>query len=164
MKMWLSRAVLRELLAQAEQFSPLETGGVLLGWREGHDRIVTGLIGPGPMALHGRYAFIPDHRWQVENIRRVFAETRGDLDYLGDWHTHPVGAAQMSEIDRRTLTRMVRKAPNAIMMIAAPSMGGWVTGAWTQAQSTLFHRAQPETCDIQVFDPPSDWPEAISPA
>lgn len=111
---WISHEVFEQMIAEARALDPLETGGVLLGWRDGGDLIVTGLIGPGPYALHGRHMFIPDHRWQLEKIRAAFARSAGDLDYLGDWHTHPSGLAEMSAQDEKTLARLTRKVSGAL--------------------------------------------------
>lgn len=158
MRVWIGRDTFSELIAQAERFSPLETGGVLMGWREGSDRIVAGLIGPGPRALHGRHMFLPDHAWQIDQIDRAFARTNGDLDYLGDWHTHPDGVAQMSEIDRRTLQKLGRKVPDAVMLIGAQDEGGWTANAWHQPRGRLFQSASAQDCEIILMDAPKDWP------
>src|SRR4051812_37824791 len=103
----------------AGELSPLENGGVLLGWRSGEDRIVVDLRGPGPRALHGRHCFIPDHVWQLSEIKRAFHESRGDLDYLGDWHSHPDGIAEMSDLDSATLLRIARRVSAPLMLIVA---------------------------------------------
>lgn len=83
MTIWLGRDAAQVIIEQANIFFPLETGGVLLGWRDGEDRVVVDIVGAGPKALHGRHTFIPDHSWQVEQIDEAFRNTAGDLDYLG---------------------------------------------------------------------------------
>jgi len=90
-----------------------ENGGILLGWRSDEDRIVADLRGPGAHALHGRHCFVPDHAWQVTEINRAFPASRGDLDYLGDWHSHPEVVAEMSDLDSATLLRIARRVPDA---------------------------------------------------
>lgn len=164
MKLWIARSALVEITRQASEFAPLETGGVLLGWRSGPDRVVAGVLGPGPKALHGRHMFIPDHAWQVARIDELFAQSRGDLDYLGDWHTHPDGIAVLSALDRNTLRKLGRKTENALMAIAAPEEDRWRLVAWRQPRSGWFERPEAEACDVKPFDigPGSfDWASLI---
>lgn len=89
--------------------------------RVGKDRVVVDLRGPGPHALHGRHCFVPDHAWQVAEIRRAFQDSTGDVDYLGDWHSHPGGAAAMSDLGSATLRRIARRVKEPLMLIVAGS-------------------------------------------
>jgi integrative and conjugative element protein (TIGR02256 family) len=139
---------------------------VLLGWRDGDNLIVVGALGPGPNALHGRTAFLPDHLWQVEKIRKVFSSTAGDLDYLGDWHTHPLGVAVMSGEDRKTLHRICRRAPGSAMAILAGGIQGqWTVAAWRGIQRTRFlsFGFEPADEEVKAFEPPSEWPSLLLP-
>jgi integrative and conjugative element protein (TIGR02256 family) len=158
MKVFVTKRVLAQISAQGDAHAPLETGGVLLGWRDSEDKVIAGLIGPGPQALHGRHAFMPDHEWQVQEIHRAFKESNGDLDYLGDWHTHPGGVAAMSMPDWSTLSRMVRKNRGAIMLIAASDDSQWVFGSWTQDRNRVFQRSAPTPCSLRSIDAPLTWP------
>lgn len=158
MKLWAPGRVLASIEREARRFAPLETGGVLLGWRDGPDLVVAGLMGPGPRALHGRHLFLPDHSWQVAQIRTAFADTGGDLDYLGDWHTHPCGVAAMSDQDRTTLTKLDRRVRGATMLIAGGEGDTWAFGAWTALRSGLFRPTRFEACEIITFVPPDHWP------
>lgn len=158
MTIWLSQAVALTMQSHGENFYPLEVGGVLLGWRDGEHRIVTGLVGPGPKSLHGRHAFVPDHLWQVDQIRKAFTETGGDLDYLGDWHSHPNGAAQMSAMDDSTLSRIARRVANPLMAIVAGGPSDWQFGGWSANRRALFRRAMISNQPLRVFEPPSHWP------
>lgn len=158
MKLWAPRRVLTDIECEGRRFAPLETGGVLLGWRDGPDLIVADLIGPGPQALHGRHLFLPDHSWQVAQIRAAFAGTGGDLDYLGDWHTHPRGIATMSDLDRTTLTKLDRRVRGATMLIAGGEGDDWAFSAWTAVRGGLLRPTSFETCEIISFDSPDHWP------
>lgn len=160
MKLWISRPALAEITSLAEQYAPLETGGVLLGWRKGPDRIVAAVVGPGPRALHGRHMFLPDHAWQLTQIDQAFAGTGGDLDYLGDWHTHPDGAAELSALDRTTLQKLGRRTVDAVMAIAAPTgEEGWTLAAWRQPRGRWLDRPAAEDCHLVVFDPALGLPD-----
>lgn len=159
MRLWLSRPALAKITTLAERYGPLETGGVLLGWRRGPDRVVVGVVGPGPRALHGRHMFLPDHTWQVAQIDRAFARSRGDLDYLGDWHTHPEGSAALSSLDRKTLQKLGRGTVDAVMAIAAPAAEAWTLAAWRQPRGSWLDRPSAEACDLVVFDPAPGSPD-----
>lgn len=163
MTVWLAHRALVSMVRQGTEFSPLETGGILLGWRRGDDRVVVDVVGPGQNALHGRTRFLPDHKWQMNELSRVFKATGGDIDYLGDWHTHPDGHAIMSQADIHTLTRISRRVRGALMLIVAgpdfssPDVGCWKSGS----RKGLFTRdVAIEPQDLQLFEPPQDWPNA----
>ena len=158
MTVWLSNEVAAAMQTFAHRYHPLEAGGVLLGWRDGSDRIVTGLIGPGPHSLHGRHAFVPDHSWQVEQIRKAFGLTGGDLDYLGDWHSHPDWIALMSAIDDTTLVRISRKVVTPLMIIIAGADPRWEYGGWLAHGRAILRRPEILQQEVRTFTPRSDWP------
>lgn len=160
MTIWLGRATAEMMIAQANTFFPLETGGVLLGWRHGEDRVIVDVVGAGPKSLHGRHAFIPDHAWQVAQIDEAFRKTAGDLDYLGDWHSHPGGFAVMSPEDRSTLKRISRRVPHPIMVIAAGKDVNWTFAGWMQVRPRPLRRSAAGSQPIRHFAVPSDWPRA----
>lgn len=157
MTLWLSAAANRRILQLGTAFHPLETGGVMLGWHDGDDRIVARVIGPGPRAMHGRHAFIPDHVWQLEQIGQAFSASAGDLDYLGDWHTHPDTPAVMSNEDHMTLRRIGKRVPRTAMLIASLSEKRYESRAWTYNKPGLLARARSAETDVRIFEPPEEW-------
>lgn len=162
MTIWLVRQALDVMLNEASSRHPLETGGVLLGWRAGEDKVVVDVLGPGPQALHGRYRFLPDHDWQIEQIHKRFASSNRDIDYLGDWHCHPDGVAVMSAEDQSTLRRISRRVPEPIMIILAGKfdVDGWSMGCWVGLRQRGLIRSCFELAesDVMLFDRPSNWP------
>ncbi|WP_198028161.1 Mov34/MPN/PAD-1 family protein [Bradyrhizobium murdochi] len=160
MIVWLSSHVLRLMCRHARELSPLENGGILLGWRSGEYDIVVDLRGPGPCALHGRHSFIPDHAWQVSEINRAFEASCGDLDYLGDWHSHPDGIAEMSDLDSATLLRIARRVNAPLMLIVAGSGADWSPQCWKGqlAGPLLWRRLVAAPQELKVFDPSAAWP------
>lgn len=89
---------------------------------------VSVVIGPGPNARHSRFSFEPDQTWQEEQVAEAWVAAGDELDYLGDWHTHPGGKPHPSKLDIEAL-RCIRDAPNAraahpIMFIVAPRRSG----------------------------------------
>lgn len=133
--LWLPRCALREMMREADHRAPLETGGVLLGyWAAAQDAaVVEHIVGPGPRAARRRTDFAPDHAYQEREIAQLYRKAGGNLEYLGDWHTHPGGPAALSGKDVATLRRIARysaaRAPRPIMLLLA---GGtpWRPAAW----------------------------------
>jgi integrative and conjugative element protein (TIGR02256 family) len=120
----LNRSCLVEMQAEADRCTPLETGGILMGrWATSTRVEVVRQIGPGPMAFHDPAAFSPDQRYQEVQVAAVFRETRGQLIYLGDWHSHPGSGAFLSKKDRSALALIAMseeaRAPHALMAILA---------------------------------------------
>lgn len=104
---WIPRQAYGLMCALGEKSFPLETGGVFLGYKANNgELVVTALIGPGPNARHSRYRFVPDAEYQQEKIEVHHARSEGRETYLGDWHTHPRGSADLSSLDKRTLIRI----------------------------------------------------------
>lgn len=125
---WIAASLLNALMQEAVSGLPNETGGVLLGYWD-QDAPNTGLItditGPGPEAIHKRTSFIPDYRFQEEQIRMIYEKSGRVSTYLGDWHTHPGGSAKLSLIDRVTLHRIANFGPararTPLMSIVIPT-------------------------------------------
>lgn len=97
--------------SEAIRCAPRETGGVLLGRANGKEVRIEYAIGPGPQARHRDYTFWPDTDWQSAEIDRLWG---GDqtIEYLGDWHTHPMHPPDMSFMDMDVL-RKIAQAPEA---------------------------------------------------
>lgn len=110
--------------SEADRCAPLETGGILMGrWATPTRVEVLMHIGPGPNAFHGPVGFSPDQAFQELQVADVFNKTRGEILYLGDWHSHPGSEAFLSKKDRSTLARITMseeaQAPQALMAILA---------------------------------------------
>src|SRR5688572_17426298 len=104
--LWLPRHLLKKMRSLANNKFPLETGGVLIGYSggsRGDDVVVVAVSGPGPGANHAALTFNPDHEYQTAEIAREYLASKGVNTYLGDWHTHPRSAAELSRRDKKTL-------------------------------------------------------------
>jgi integrative and conjugative element protein (TIGR02256 family) len=117
------------MLRWADEFYPLEVGGVLLGYRLGGRVEIAHAIGPGPGASHGRFRFEPDSEWQFEQISLLYESSGRRLSYLGDWHTHPRGRPTPSRRDRDTMRAIAHypeaRCPEPIMLILGGRPGSW---------------------------------------
>lgn len=145
---------------EAGSSMPSETGGILLGnWQQ--DKIlITHMIGPGPKAEHYPDSFTPDRDWQYEQIDLLFAETLGTIQYLGDWHTHPLGIPSPSKTDRLLLkaiaTSPESKCPRPIMCILAPTPNN----VW--AERLFLYDAEPSHGSFSLHRPRKKLYELVS--
>lgn len=80
---------------------PNETGGVLLGSFDHERRIVyIASILPSPSdSSEWPNAYIRGVKGLREHLEEISNITRGDLVYVGEWHTHPVGSTNQPSDD-----------------------------------------------------------------
>ncbi len=92
------RDTMNELLRRA---SPSEFGGLLIGRINFKRKIVyvTRLVPPPKDSRGSAYAFYRGIQDLPETIREVERRTGGLLGYVGEWHTHPMGGAELSDTD-----------------------------------------------------------------
>lgn len=113
------------IMLGADAAKPYETGGVLVGYQapSTHEMVITAVVGPGPAARGGRDYFLPDVGFHQREVARLYEESGRTIEYLGDWHSHPLGSAWPSRLDRRTLRRVASsleaRAPEPVMGILA---------------------------------------------
>ena len=145
---WLPASLLREMAAAAEEWRPLEGGGVLAGyWATRYsEAVVTHVIHAGPGADHRKTGMAPDSDYQDGELARIFEETDGVAYYLGDWHSHPGTGAVPSPTDRRTLRRIATEteaaAPQPLMLILDNPGERWGVIGW-QGRFGLLGRFGP---------------------
>lgn len=104
-----------------------ETGGILVGFRDGPNIIVTRAIEvPSPNATSHSYS--SDHTVAQLELERDRANHPADLlsGYVGEWHTHPAPVGP-SWIDRVSMGRIAwrAEAPIALVVCNADSATFW---------------------------------------
>jgi integrative and conjugative element protein (TIGR02256 family) len=136
------RSIARAILAETLEHAPRETGGVMLGHRDGRAReiFVSELIAAGPGAVRESHRFEPDGPWQRARIAERYEASGRMLDYLGDWHSHPKGSGP-SSLDRATARRIARApracCPHPVFLIATCVGEGWELHAYRLARRRL---------------------------
>jgi hypothetical protein len=66
MSFWLPKELLDEMAAEASKWSPLETGGVLMGYISDLNEVaVTAIVHAGPAARRTRTSFLPDPQFRT---------------------------------------------------------------------------------------------------
>jgi integrative and conjugative element protein (TIGR02256 family) len=129
------RSVARAILEETRGHAPLETGGVLLGYRDGPSRnlFVSELVGAGPGAVRESHRFQPDGPWQRARIAERYEASGRTLAYLGDWHSHPKGNGP-SALDHGTARRIAKTARagcrHPVFLIATSTREGWELRAY----------------------------------
>lgn len=156
--LWCESGPWQEMVAEASDRGLRETGGVLLGWRNGADVVVSHVVGPGPNAQHRRTAFHPDSAWQAARIGELYEESGRRLEYLGDWHTHPGGRPWPSRRDERTLRHIAGSAearcPDPVMVILGSSRAdedsAWRVGAFVRRACSRW-RWRPRVVSVRFL-------------
>lgn len=172
---WIAPDVLSGILAEATRKFPLETGGVLLGYADllSSQVAVCAWAGPGPQASHRRTGFVPDHEYHERETARIYAESGRIWAYLGDWHSHPRGALELSRTDRRTVARIARspgaRVPRPIMIVLAgvpttAALGRAPNGRGAALTSSGRKGAISDAWPVrawQLLDRPSRWDATV---
>jgi len=122
---WIKRKALTRLNKEVTDKSPMETGGILLGYinysPDNCDIVVTDAVGPGRNSTHGEFSFTPDSKYHDGAIARRYTSSGRIVTYLGDWHSHPGGRPSLSRRDKATLVAIAEYQPsrarNPIMLI-----------------------------------------------
>ncbi len=127
---WIYQKHINSIIADIEQYAPLETGGAFFGYiAENGDVVVTELIPAGGKAKRSRYSFEPEQIFQLAEMARLFTTSGGNTTYLGDWHSHPVSVPLLSRRDERTLLKIATsedaRCPNPLMMVIGSIPEKW---------------------------------------
>jgi len=106
-----------------------ETGGVVMGyWVGDREVVITAATSAGSRATHREDGYEPDVDHDQREIARIYQESGRLHTYLGDWHTHPLGAPVPSSTDRRTVEEIATdpdyRAPNPLYAIVATPWHG----------------------------------------
>jgi integrative and conjugative element protein (TIGR02256 family) len=102
-KIFINKRILDSFFNETKLFGLKETGGVLIGYRVGYEFVITDSTGPGPNAKHQLFNFERDIEYCNNKIEEKFEQSNGILNYIGEWHTHPIGKAIPSVQDNKAM-------------------------------------------------------------
>lgn len=134
---------------------PEETGGILIGRRDGLHITVTHIVGPGPRATHKRDRFWRDGQHAKRELDRIYAKTSGVSDYIGEWHSHPVSGPP-STVDQATMRRISQDpayattVPVLAVVQRDPTTAEWRLSAFVCSSSQLSQAAIQSPCSEEV--------------
>ncbi|MBE3046907.1 Mov34/MPN/PAD-1 family protein [Candidatus Bathyarchaeota archaeon] len=144
---------------EAASKSPLETGGILMGYvsKPRGDPVVLFAAGPGPQAEHRRCGYSPDQKHDESVIATLYEAAERRLTYLGDWHTHPLPTSCLSWRDRRVLKRIAMYSAARLtkpIMLLLVCQHKWHPIIWRGSLVTSrlwFKTFAVETLTVRVF-------------
>lgn len=107
-----SSDVLRVFKRYRQQFfwQP-EGGGILLGRRRGKHLEVMLATEPSPKDSRSAFSFVREADGHAELAEQAWRQGEKQIDYLGEWHTHPQRVPTPSSIDRREWGKLVLQRP-----------------------------------------------------
>ncbi len=108
---WQIRAAARaidEMSARMRQESPRETGGLLVGRLNATKKIiyVTRLVSAPADSRGTPYFFTRGTERLPDVLEHVERRTGGLLTYVGEWHSHPMGASDLSNTDKEAVIKL----------------------------------------------------------
>lgn len=130
----------RGMVADALAHPNTETGGTILGVRQGTDLVGVINVPAGPAARRTSVRYSPDTEWQQTVVDVVTQQLR-HLVYVSDWHTHPGSFDRPSAHDLRTARTIVTgeswNAPSAVFPIGVRENGHVRFRAYLMRRETL---------------------------
>jgi integrative and conjugative element protein (TIGR02256 family) len=106
----LTDALLKTVTSHRQKGRSKEAGGVLLGrlWKK--QITVEYASEPGPTDRAGRCSFERDAQRAQKIINTSWLNSEGEINYLGEWHTHPEPHPHPSPRDRAMIREMFEGA------------------------------------------------------
>lgn len=108
-----------------------EAGGIFIGYRRGHHLHVVDATSPQPLDQRSRYQFSrldPEHQRIALNR---WEESGHQLDYLGEWHTHPEHKPTPSGLDGAEWKKLYQRSNQPLLFLIAGITGNrWLSLGW----------------------------------
>lgn len=92
-KIVISESVQTFLNSYSSDFIPKETGGIIIGFQDAKNIYITHATEAGPKAIHQHTRFVRDQQYTKMKLDKIFNETNGKCDYLGEWHSHTMNCS-----------------------------------------------------------------------
>ena len=90
-----------------------EAGGILLGKRRLNHFEVLQVTEPKKFDVRSRYHWIRSEKTHVEIAKKHWVESKGQITYIGEWHTHPEKVPNPSTIDLDEWKILANKCPHS---------------------------------------------------
>lgn len=129
--------VFEKMEKSSRRFSPLEAGGLMLGYRKEGILHAIDVTLPSSWDRHSRTTFHRSVKAHRLRALRLWRRSGGLVDWLGEWHSHPGFALSPSGTDRRNWSRITRHR-NAPMLFPIVDAGR------ASFFLKLSHRAAPQ--------------------
>lgn len=94
-----------------------ESGGILLGRRRGKHLEVLLATEPSSHDKRSTYSFLREAFGHAEVAQQAWLRGERQIDYLGEWHTHPQTVPIPSGIDRAEWCKLVLQRPDKTTLL-----------------------------------------------
>jgi len=126
-KIHVLKGVLDFMKQESAKSRDVETGGVLVGYRNtGDEYVIVRASKPGPNAIRTKTRFEKDEEYCQKQLLDAFNELGEKGLYLGEWHYHPSGGNEPSGLDIKSLTEIAAqdnyRIDKPIMIILSPEL------------------------------------------
>ena len=135
-----SRYVLDQLSRLRRNKLPNETGGVLIGSYDLLRKIVyvVDYLPSPPDSEEWPTLYIRGSRGLAKEVKRINTVTQGNLEYVGEWHSHPKGCSCLpSDDDLHVFSWLTEKMDDAglpaIMTIVVEGVSRWYVGKMSKS-------------------------------
>ncbi len=106
-KVYILKEVLDFMRQESAESGDLETGGILIGFRNGGgEYVILRASKAGPNAIRSKTRFEKDEEYCQEKLLDAYEELGEKGLYLGEWHFHPSGGNEPSGLDIKSLTEI----------------------------------------------------------
>lgn len=101
---------------QISQGDP-EAGGLLIGTRRGRHIQISDITEPQASDARSRFLFLRNTAGHAEAATRLWRSSNQQMDYLGEWHTHPQRTPTPSRLDLDEWLRICSERDDAQPMV-----------------------------------------------
>lgn len=124
-RLQLSEAAIQQMRAARRSRLPRETGGVLVGvfdFEQSTIHVTDALDAPAD-SNELNYGFVRGYAGLKSRLDSIERRTMGQLEYVGEWHSHPEGVSTLPSTDDQVLltwvaSHVAREGTPAVMIIS----------------------------------------------
>ncbi|MEH1007957.1 ThiF family adenylyltransferase [Winogradskyella sp. ECml5-4] len=103
----ISKSVLKRIEEETKFHYPKEFGGVFIGYKSDLHFIITDILIPDQYK-NGKTIFIREPGTLNERLSEIHKMTNGEIEYLGEWHSHPNGPTTPSRTDINAMQEIAK--------------------------------------------------------
>lgn len=103
----ISKSVLKRIEEETQFHYPKEFGGVFIGYKTDASFIITDILIPDEYK-NGTTIFIRKPGTLNERLNEIHRVTNGEIQYLGEWHSHPDGPTSPSRTDINAMQKIAK--------------------------------------------------------
>lgn len=117
MNIIISKANLQLLSTLYMQNQGLEIGGVLLGKKDHDNYIITDIAYNINNTSLSQFNFTRNISDVKDIMVQLIAESNYEIDYIGEWHTHPNFSSSYSMLDKHAMLKLNKDFAELILII-----------------------------------------------